>query len=175
MEEEGYISEEYMDLRKFSDITLSIQTDSPRKRIQVVEARLIRKTSFLYERRMINTPEAAATLGRQLFEAYDREYFYTVYFTVRCEPICVELVSIGTLTATIVSPREILRTGLLCGAFGFIIYHNHPSGGEIIPSKEDISITKRIKDAGNLIGIRLLDHIIVTDIAYVSLNERRII
>jgi DNA repair proteins len=170
-----YHGETFMDIRKFSDIHIPVDVKHVRKRIQIVETRLVRKTSFLYDRRIIDSPKAAAELALKLFDSYDREYFYAVYLTTSCEPICVELVSIGSLNATIISPKEIFRTALLCCSYGIIIYHNHPSGGVIVPSKEDICITKRLKDAGNLIGIKLLDHIIVTDVSYISLKEKGLI
>lgn len=175
MEEEIYQSSTFMSLRRFSDIQLSVQSEVPRKRVQIVETRLVRKTSTLYERRNIDTPSAAADLGRKLFEHYDKEYFYAVYLTARCEPIAIELVSIGTLDGALVSPRDLMKTAMLCSAYGFIAYHNHPSGGDITPSKEDISITERIRDAGKLMGIRILDHLILSDIGYVSLKERGIL
>lgn len=175
MVKEYYQSEVFSSLRKFSDIKLPIQTDIPKKRIQIVETRLIRKTSLLYDRRTICSPAMAAELGQQLFEAYDKEYLYAVYLTTRCEPIAIELMSIGTLDATIISPKDILKTALLCSAYGFIIYHNHPSGGEIIPSTEDISSSRRLKEASAIIGIKMVDHIIVSDTDYVSLKERDIL
>ncbi|SHL55551.1 DNA repair protein RadC [Anaerocolumna jejuensis DSM 15929] len=168
-----YQSEDFMLLRRFSDINVPIQVELVKKRIQIVECRLIRKTSLLYERRLINSPEMAAALGQQLFEAYDKEYLYAVYLTAKCEPIAIELISIGTLNATFVCPRDVIKTALLCSAHGFIIFHNHPSGGDIIPSKEDINMTKRLKEASQLIGVELIDHIILSDIGYVSLKERR--
>lgn len=167
-----YQSEDFMSLRKFSDIKLSVQAELVKKRIQIVESRLTRKTSLLYERRLINSPELAATLGQQLFDTYDKEYLYAIYLTAKCEPIAIELISIGTLNSTLICPRDILKSALLCSAHGFIIFHNHPSGGDIIPSKEDIKTTRRLKEASLLMGIELNDHIILSDIGYVSLKER---
>lgn len=167
-----YQSEGFMSLRRFSDIKIPVQAELVKKRIQIVESRLIRKTSLLYERRLINSPELAAALGQQLFDSFDKEYLYAVFLTVKCEPVAIELISIGTINSTVICPRDILKSALLCGAYGFIIFHNHPSGGDIIPSKEDIKMTKRLKEASQLIGIELNDHIILSDIGYVSLKER---
>lgn len=172
MVEDNYQSERFMSLRKFSEIKLPIQTEIPKKRIQIVETRLIRKTSLLYERRTIGNPEMAAELGRQLFESYDKEYLYAVYVSTKSEPIAIELISIGTLNKTFISSRDILKTALLCGAYGFIVFHNHPSGGDIDTSREDINSTKRLKDASTLMGVKLIDYIIISDIGYVSLKER---
>lgn len=175
MKVDNYHSEQFMSFRKFSDIIVHVQEQHPKKRIQVVETHLIRKTSILYERRTICSPSMAAELGRQLFDSYDKEYLYAVYFSTKCEPIAIELMSIGTLDSTIISPKDILKTALLCSAYGFIIYHNHPSGGDITPSKEDLCATKRLKEASTLMGIKMVDHIIISDIGYVSLKERDIL
>lgn len=175
MEEENYQTETCMSLRKFTDIKLPVQTELPKKKIQIVETRLIRKTSILYDRRTICDPATAAELGKQLFEDYDKEYLYAVFLSTKCEPIAIELMSIGTLDSAMISPRDILKTSLLCSAFGFILYHNHPSGGDIQPSKEDINITKRLKEASNLMGIKMVDHIILSDIGYISMKEREIL
>lgn len=175
MEAEYYQSEIFMSLRSFSEIKLPIQTELPKKRVQIVETRLIRKTSLLYDRRTISTPAMAAELGRQLFESYDKEYLYSVYMTTKCELIAIELLSIGTLDTTIISPRDILKTALLCSSYGYILYHNHPSGGDIYPSNQDINATKKLKEASDLMGIKMIDHIIVSDLGYVSLKERDIL
>jgi len=79
-------------------------------------------------------------------------------------------ISKGTVNASIITPREILIEALLTKAVSFILLHNHPSG-DPTPSKEDIRITKRIKNAGDIIGIELLDHIIIGDNQYISFRE----
>jgi DNA repair protein RadC len=83
-------------------------------------------------------------------------------------------VSQGSLNSSIVHPREIYKRAILQNAASIIIAHNHPSG-DTTPSQEDIAVTKRISEAGKLLGIELLDHIIVGDIGFCSLKERGII
>ena len=80
------------------------------------------------------------------------------------------VVSVGTVSETIVHPREVFRDAIREGGSGVIIAHNHPSG-ILEPSKEDIFTTERIAEAGRIIGIPLLDHVILTDVAYFSLKE----
>ena len=80
-------------------------------------------------------------------------------------------ISSGTVNASILAPREIFVNALKYEAVNIIILHNHPSG-DPTPSNDDIYSTKRIKEAGNLIGIKLMDHIIIGDNRYVSLKER---
>ncbi len=81
-----------------------------------------------------------------------------------------EIISTGTVNATILAPREIFIHALKAGAVNIILLHNHPSG-DPTPSTEDISTTKRIKEAGAIIGVKLMDHIIIGDNKYISLKE----
>lgn len=84
------------------------------------------------------------------------------------------LISQGTVNASVVSPREIFIEALKYHAVNVVVVHNHPSG-DPSPSREDISLTRRIREAGELIGIRLLDHVIIGDNSYTSFKERGII
>ena len=83
-------------------------------------------------------------------------------------------ISRGTVNISLINPREVFMKALLCGAVYIILVHNHPSG-DITPSKEDVEVTKRIKEAGNLIGITLLDHIVIGDESYYSFMEHNCI
>ena len=80
----------------------------------------------------------------------------------------------GTINASLVHPREVFKRALLNNASDIIVAHNHPSG-DPNPSKEDIQITERLKEAGNLLGINLLDHIIVGEDKYISLKEKGVL
>ena len=80
-------------------------------------------------------------------------------------------ISVGTVNATLVSPRELFLEALKKNAVSIILLHNHPSG-DPTPSQEDILLTQRVRKAGNLIGIELLDHIIIGDNRYISLREK---
>lgn len=84
------------------------------------------------------------------------------------------MISQGTVNASVVSPREIFIEAVKYHAVSLVLVHNHPSG-DPSPSREDISLTKRVKEAGELLGIRLLDHIIIGDNSYISLKERGIL
>jgi DNA repair protein RadC len=81
-----------------------------------------------------------------------------------------EVVSVGSLNANIVHPREIFKSALLESAASVILTHNHPSG-DPSPSREDIAVTRKLVDGGNLLGIKVLDHVIIGDGKYVSLKE----
>jgi DNA repair protein RadC len=80
------------------------------------------------------------------------------------------MVSVGSLNQSIVHPRDTLKNSLLSSAAAIILVHNHPTG-DPAPSSEDIAITKRICEAGEIIGIKILDHIIIGD-TYMSFSER---
>jgi DNA repair protein RadC len=82
----------------------------------------------------------------------------------------VDEVSVGSLNQSIVHPRELFKTALLSSAAAIILVHNHPSG-DPTPSREDIEITRRLKEAGEILGVKLLDHIIVGS-SYLSFTER---
>lgn len=90
------------------------------------------------------------------------------------KPTAIHTVSIGTLNSTVVHPREIFKAAILSNAASIILAHNHPSG-DPTPSKEDIGITKRLVDAGELLGITVMDHIIIGENNYVSMKKRSLI
>ncbi len=100
----------------------------------------------------------------------DREHFYILHLNTRAEVTGKEIVSIGSLDATIVHPREIFRTSIKKSAASIILVHNHPSG-DPSPSEDDIAITKRLIEAGRLLGIAVADHIIVGRGTYISVRD----
>lgn len=101
------------------------------------------------------------------------EYLYLICMTCRCKPISFFEVSHGIYNTSIVNCREIFIRALLCGATNIIVIHNHPSGNPE-PSLEDIKITKKLKEASELIGIQFSDHIIIGRDGYYSFNEERL-
>ena len=103
-----------------------------------------------------------------------KEHMKLVLMNVKCNLISVEEISIGSLNASIVHPREIFNPAIRKSSASIIMVHNHPSG-DPSPSSEDISITARIVEAGKLIGIELVDHIIIGDGKYVSMKEKGLI
>lgn len=99
-----------------------------------------------------------------------QEGFYAIYLDANKKVIEEKLIFIGTVNYSLVHPRDIFKEALILNASSIICVHNHPSG-EVNPSKEDISITKQIKDAGDIIGIKLIDHVIVSKDKYYSFLE----
>jgi DNA repair protein RadC len=119
----------------------------------------------------VNGPDELHDLLCPYFDGADREYFYGVYLSTKNHVVAIELVSVGSLSASLVHPREVYKPALLHSAAAIAVAHNHPSG-DPEPSAEDIEFTKRLNHAGNLLGIKLLDHIILGTDDYVSLKER---
>ncbi len=104
----------------------------------------------------------------------DQEHFLVVTLDGASKVINTHLLFIGTLNQSIVHPREVFRAALLDNAAGIIISHNHPSG-TLAASRADIQITQRLKEVGKVIGIELLDHVIIAEGGYYSLEEEGII
>lgn len=100
----------------------------------------------------------------------DREHFLVLYLNARNVVIHQETVSVGSLNANIVHPREVFRPAITAGAAAVILVHNHPSG-DVSPSREDLSLTQRMTEAGRLIGIEVLDHLIVAGRRYLSFRS----
>src|SRR6185369_15951577 len=100
-----------------------------------------------------------------------KEVFITLHLDGKNRVICVDLVSIGSLNQSIVHPREVFKTALLSNAAAVLLIHQHPTG-DPTPSSEDIAITRRLKEAGELLGLKVLDHIIVGESEYLSFVER---
>ncbi|MFU1792574.1 JAB domain-containing protein [Paenibacillus azoreducens] len=148
------------------------EIEKPAKRVQVVSLRLVReKTSILYPQRRIYRAADAADLFLQFLGDFDREAFCILTLDTKNQPTAIHMVSCGTLNASLVHPRETYKLAILANAASIIGCHNHPSG-DPTPSSEDVEITKRIRDAGLLMGIELLDHIVLGEGNFVSLKER---
>ncbi|VUZ23643.1 Uncharacterised protein [Acetobacterium wieringae] len=144
---------------------------SAAKRIQIVSLKMVRESTILYEVRKISSPKDAAGLGQRFLEEADREQVIVCCLDNKNVPINLNVVSMGTLNTSLIHPREVFKTAIMSNAASIVLFHNHPSG-DPEPSQEDISITKRIADAGTLMGIELLDHIIIgLEGRYLSLKE----
>ena len=118
----------------------------------------------------INNDQDAYELVKEELIHSDREIFLSIMLTCRNELIGVETVSIGSITECPATPREIFKSALLANAVAVILCHNHPSD-DLTPSREDVSITKRLIEAGELLRIKVLDHLIVTNKGFKSLRD----
>ena len=129
-------------------------------------------TNYKAERRL-NMPETVASFIRDIFKASElaEEHLWLVCLDAKCNIMGVHTVTIGSVTASLAPVSGIFKRALVTGAASVIIAHNHLSAGTPEPSKEDIAVTRRIKEAGDLLEIPLLDHIIVANDGYFSFRE----
>ena len=143
----------------------------PAKRVDIVSLRMVKETSLLYKERSIRSPQDGYKLFKQFLGELDREYFVVMCLDVKNQPTTINVCHIGSLNASIVHPREVMKTAILSNSASIIVAHNHPSGRPE-PSQEDIDITKRLVEAGSIIGIDVMDHLIIGEATFISLKEK---
>jgi DNA repair protein RadC len=110
----------------------------------------------------VGTSDQAAAVLRKYLAGADREYFVALFLDIKNNVTGINTVSVGTLSASIVHPREVFKAAILANAAKIIIAHNHPSG-DITPSGDDIDTSRRIAEAGEIIGIPVVDSLILGD------------
>ncbi|QQP11075.1 DNA repair protein RadC [Lysinibacillus agricola] len=121
---------------------------------------------------IIRSPEDGAKTASRFIGRDDREVFFVMCLNTKNNVIAVHRCHVGSLNASLVHPREVFKSAILNNASSVIVAHQHPSG-DIAPSKEDINVTKRLAEAGKLLGIKVLDHLVVnSDTSFTSLKER---
>jgi DNA repair protein RadC len=121
--------------------------------------------------KIIHSPQDVASLLMTEMRYLDREVFRILLLNTKNHVLSNCLVSIGSVNSSLVHPREVFKPAIKNSASAVILCHNHPSG-DCTESAEDISITKRLTEAGKIIGIQILDHVIIGDGVFVSLKER---
>lgn len=121
---------------------------------------------------IIRSPENVAEIAKGYLRMHEEpeEYMYMICMNTKNKIIGVFEISHGNVNSSIVGTREVFQKALLANAVSIILMHNHPSG-DCTPSREDVEVTKRIAEAGKILGVQLLDHIIVGD-TYTSLKEK---
>lgn len=134
----------------------------PAKRVNIVSLKLVKESSVLYETRKISSPYDAYKLVKNFLIDSDREKFVVACLDTKNQPVNIQVVSVGSVNQSIVHPREVFKVAILSNASKIICFHNHPSGN-LTYSQEDESITNRLKECGEILGIELIDHIIVGD------------
>lgn len=149
------------------DDLLSIKSLGPAKATQIMAGyELWRRQFEVSERPIIDSPEKAAA---QLSDIRDKkqEYFVCMTLDGANRLIAKRIITIGTLTSSLVHPREVFADVITDRAASIIVAHNHPSGN-LKPSDADIDVTTRLKQVGELLGIKLIDHIIITKTDHTS-------
>lgn len=122
----------------------------------------------------LSSPKAVFAFMRPKCKRLDREHFWRIDLDARSRVVGYEVVSVGTVSASLVHPREVFKGAILNNAAGMIVCHNHPSG-DTSPSPEDKEVTRRLQRAGELMGIPVLDHMVVADRSYFSFKEHGLI
>ena len=153
-------------------------------RINFYEARLsedkrimlVKEKGVNYDVGKLNSPEDIVLMMRKLLhvEQMAEEHCYMIAMNSSCKVLGVFFISKGTVNVSLVTPRELYIRALLAGAVQIVLCHNHPSGNAI-PSEQDIAITQKIKEAGEMININLADHIIIGNNSYLSFKEAKIL
>ena len=130
--------------------------------------------SRIPEKYTADDPGSIADMFMEDLRYEKKEYFKSVIVNAKGEVISVDNVSVGELSSTLVHPREVFSRAIRKSAYGVIFVHNHPSG-DPTPSEEDICTTERLVEGGEILGIKVLDHVIIGDGRYESLREMDII
>lgn len=127
-----------------------------------------------YDQISYNSPQTVAEYFYSHYLQSSTEEFVVLILDSKNKLIALETISVGTINSTIVHPREVFKGAIKRSANAIILVHNHPSG-DPTPSEEDIKITRRLAEVGQIVGIQVLDHIIVGKNRHVSLRERNIL
>ncbi|MEM5831547.1 MAG: DNA repair protein RadC [Candidatus Aenigmatarchaeota archaeon] len=154
---------------------MSIKGIGLAKAVQIKAAlELGRRAEITLERKQkkIISPQDVFKLMKSKLKDYSKEHFYIISLNSR--NAIINEISIGTLNASLVHPREVFAEAIRQRANSIILVHNHPSG-DPTPSKDDIKITKKLKEAGKILGIEVLDHIIITRNSYLSFKNKNLI
>ena len=142
------------------------------KRVNIVTLKMVRESSILYQNRRIDSPSDAVDLLEPFLADEDREKFIVLCLDTKNQPTTIHTISIGSLNSSLVHPRELFKIAILGNSNAVVLSHNHPSG-DPTPSREDIEVTNRLQEAGKILGIEVLDHVIIgSNSRFISLKER---
>jgi DNA repair protein RadC len=138
--------------------------------------RLVREKEFKYYDKRITGSRAVCDLLQTIgLHEKANEEFYSIYLSTKNDVLGVEMISRGTLTASLVHPREVFKGALLANAYALILAHNHPSGN-VEPSNADKQVTATLEKAGNILDVKILDHVIIGHKeAYFSFRDHSLI
>ena len=131
----------------------------------------VREIEYSYDKRpKITSMENVVEIVKPMIADSNKEFFMALYLNTKNGVLKQEVISVGSLNANVVHPREIFKTACMISAAYIIVAHNHPSG-DPTPSREDIEITKKLYEAGKMMGIELLDHVIIGYDRYYGFKE----
>ncbi len=137
---------------------------------------LVKEKGVNYESTKMNGPEEISLMLKTLLHMDElaEEHVYMIALNASCRILGMFLISKGTISTSLVSPREVFLRAVLIGAVQIILVHNHPSGSPV-PSECDMELTKRLKVGGELLNICLADHIIIGENSYLSFKEAKLL
>lgn len=147
------------------------------KRVSIFSVKLVKESAKLYDidsfSKSITSPFSAVSIINKVLdmENLPNEHFVILTLGTKNNILGCHTIHIGSLNVSIVHPREVFQQAILNNAASIICFHNHPSGNSS-PSNEDFEVTKRLKDAGKILGIDVLDHIVIGRDEYTSLKEK---
>ena len=175
------LCQKHYNLLNLEDLSLEeLQQISGIGQVKAVQLKAIaelskRLTATCYEKKLqVTEPKILAAYYMEQLRHQRKEQLILAMFDTKQHFLGDQVISIGTINASLVSPREIFQCALSHKAVHIILLHNHPSG-DPTPSKEDIRVTKMIESGGNLLGIYLADHIVIGDKCFVSMREQGIL
>ena len=151
---------------------MALLTNEPAiyKKVSIVKLQMVKESQALYGMNRFTSPEDAVETVRPMFDLCDREVLVVLSVDTKCTPLAAEIVAIGGLDACITDPRTIYKHALLNNAAGIFCFHNHPSG-EPEPSDADKVVTQRLYEAGRVLGVRLIDHIVFGEDTFFSFRQ----
>jgi DNA repair protein RadC len=172
----------FKDLNSIASATIeelsSIRGIGPAKACQIKAAFELAnrwdKTSAIVEKQMVKTPEDAYLILKGKFRGKKKESFWAILLDTRNHVIKSAEISIGSLDSSIVHPRELFKEAISSSSSSMIVAHNHPSGNPEA-SQEDISLTKRLIQAGKIVGIDVVDHLVIGDGKFISMKREDLI
>jgi DNA repair protein RadC len=143
------------------------------KNINVVRLEMVRDRTIAYGKRQVSGPADLAEIGYELLGRSDKESLLVICFNAKNSINAVNVVATGSSTGIALTPMEVFKAPIISNAAAIAILHNHTSG-YTSPSIEDIKITERLIEAGKLLGIMVVDHVIVGDKEYFSFVENNV-
>jgi DNA repair protein RadC len=151
---------------------MSIDNEKVRMhRLPIYRVTLVRESSQSSMLNRITTPRNVFEIASSYLEGADREHFVVIMLDTKNQVIGINTVAIGVLASCPIHPREVFKPAILVNAAGVILLHNHPSG-DPSPSQDDLLLTSRLREAGEVLGIQVVDHVILGYTNYVSLKEK---
>ncbi|WP_256717394.1 JAB domain-containing protein [Paenibacillus odorifer] len=155
-------------------LTEELEKPSRMKKLNVVSLKLVKEATISYRTNVIRNPQDAFEIAKEFIGDEDREHCILICLDTKNKINCIQTIGIGSLNSAIVHPREVFKIAIVSSSASVIFAHNHPSS-DCTPSQPDLEISERIKQAGQILGIDLIDSIIVCEDNYYSMKEHNLI